>query len=165
MFYRLHHIFRKEYSCLVVGIHPFWGTSISKPEPFPSCIARKRFTYEPDRWVSAPFQPAPKPASKQWQIMCWEMNGVTGWTDQAFKPNCVPGFEREEEGDQKRQIARYSRRSPARMPGHPLYPSLPKIKESSVRFRVPSSQLPKVNTQRFKIVLLRGFLKYKVTIY
>ena len=36
------------------------------------------------------------------------------------------------------------------MPGHPLYPSVPKTKESSARFRVPSSQLSRVNTQRFK---------------
>ena len=36
------------------------------------------------------------------------------------------------------------------MPGHPLYPSVPKMKESSERLRVPSSQLPRVNTQRFK---------------
>ena len=36
------------------------------------------------------------------------------------------------------------------MPSHPSYPSLPKTKESSVRLRVPSSQLPRVNTQHFK---------------
>ena len=35
------------------------------------------------------------------------------------------------------------------MPGHPLYPSLLKTKESSVRLSVSSSQLPGVNTQRF----------------
>ena len=33
------------------------------------------------------------------------------------------------------------------MPGHPLYPSIPKTKESSVRLRVSSNQLPTVNTQ------------------
>ena len=38
------------------------------------------------------------------------------------------------------------------MPGYPPYPSVLKTKEfeSSARLRVPSSQLPKVNTQRFK---------------
>ena len=36
------------------------------------------------------------------------------------------------------------------MPGHPLYPSVPKTKESSVRLQVSSSQLPTVNTQRLK---------------
>ena len=36
------------------------------------------------------------------------------------------------------------------MPGHPPYPSVPKTKESSVRLRVPSGQLPRVNTQRVK---------------
>ena len=36
------------------------------------------------------------------------------------------------------------------MPGHPLYPSVSKTKESSARLRVPNSQLPRVNTQRFK---------------
>ena len=35
------------------------------------------------------------------------------------------------------------------MPSHPLYPLI-KIKESSARLRVPCSQLPRVNTQRFK---------------
>ena len=32
------------------------------------------------------------------------------------------------------------------MPGHPLYPSVPKMKESSVRLHIHSSQLPRVNT-------------------
>ena len=32
------------------------------------------------------------------------------------------------------------------MPGHPLYPSVPKTKESSVHLRILSSQLPSVNT-------------------
>ena len=51
------------------------------------------------------------------------------------------------------------------MPGHSLYPSLPKTKESSVRLRVPSSQLPRVNTQRFKNSFInRLFFKYKVAI-
>ena len=36
------------------------------------------------------------------------------------------------------------------MPGHPLYPYLPKTNESSARLRVRCSQLPRVNTQRFK---------------
>ena len=44
------------------------------------------------------------------------------------------------------------------MPGHPLYPSVPKMKESSARLRVPSSQLPKVNPQCFKnSFFLTGF--------
>ena len=51
------------------------------------------------------------------------------------------------------------------MPGHPLYPSLPKTKESSARLRVPCSQLPRVNTQRFKNSFInRLYFKYKVTI-
>ena len=51
------------------------------------------------------------------------------------------------------------------MPGHPLYPSVPKTKESSVRLRVPSSQLPRVNTQRLKNSFLIGyFFKYKAAI-
>ena len=33
---------------------------------------------------------------------------------------------------------------------HPLYPTVPKTKETSVCLLVPSSQLPRVNTQRFK---------------
>ena len=37
------------------------------------------------------------------------------------------------------------------MPGHPLYPSIPKTKESSVHLRVSSNQLPTVNTQCFEI--------------
>ena len=37
------------------------------------------------------------------------------------------------------------------MPGPPLYPSIPKTKESSVRLRVTSNQLPRVYTQRFGI--------------
>ena len=36
------------------------------------------------------------------------------------------------------------------MPGNPLYPSVLKTKEKSARLRVPSSQLPRVNTQRFR---------------
>ena len=51
------------------------------------------------------------------------------------------------------------------MPSHPLYPSVPKTKESSVRLRVPSSQLPRVNTQRFKNSFFsRLFFKYRVAI-
>ena len=51
------------------------------------------------------------------------------------------------------------------MPGHPLYPSVPKTKESSARLWVPSSQLPRVNTQRFKNSFFnRLFFKYKVGI-
>ena len=51
------------------------------------------------------------------------------------------------------------------MPGHPLYPSLPKTKESSERLRVPCSQLPRVNTQRFKNSFInRLYFKYKVAI-
>ena len=51
------------------------------------------------------------------------------------------------------------------MPGHPLYPSVPKTKESSARLRVPSSQLPRVNTQRFKNSFFnRLFFKYRVAI-
>ena len=37
------------------------------------------------------------------------------------------------------------------MPGHPLYPFIPKTKESSVHLRVTSNQLPRVNTQCFGI--------------
>ena len=48
------------------------------------------------------------------------------------------------------------------MPGHPLYPSLPKTKESSARLRVSCSQLPRVNTQRLKNNRL--YFKYKVAI-
>ena len=49
--------------------------------------------------------------------------------------------------------------------GHPLYPSNPKTKESSVRLRVPCSQLPRVNTQCFKNSFLTGFFfKYRVAI-
>ena len=33
---------------------------------------------------------------------------------------------------------------------HPLHPLLPKVKESSLRLRQRTSQLPKVNTERFK---------------
>ena len=45
------------------------------------------------------------------------------------------------------------------MPGHPPYPSVPKTKESSAHLRVPSSQLPRVNTQRFKnSFFLTGFI-------
>ena len=36
------------------------------------------------------------------------------------------------------------------MPSHPLYPSVPKTKESSARLRGLSSQFPTGNTQRFK---------------
>ena len=36
------------------------------------------------------------------------------------------------------------------MPSHPLYPSVPKTKESSARLRGLSSQFPRGNTQRFK---------------
>ena len=51
------------------------------------------------------------------------------------------------------------------MPSHPLYPSVPKTKESSARLRVPSSQLPRVNTQRFKNSFFnRLFFKYRVAI-
>ena len=51
------------------------------------------------------------------------------------------------------------------MPGHPLHPPVPKTKESSARLRVPSSQLRKVNTQRFKNSFFnRLFFKYRVAI-
>ena len=51
------------------------------------------------------------------------------------------------------------------MPGHPLYPSVQTTKESSARLRVPSSQLPRVNTQHFKNSFFnRLFFKYKVPI-
>ena len=51
------------------------------------------------------------------------------------------------------------------MSGHPLYPSVPKTKESSARLRVPSSQPLKVNTQRFKNSFFnRLFFKYRVAI-
>ena len=51
------------------------------------------------------------------------------------------------------------------MPGQPLYPSLPKTKESSARLRVPCSQLPRVNTQRFKNSFInRLYFEYKVAI-
>ena len=43
------------------------------------------------------------------------------------------------------------------MLGHPLYSSVPKTKESSVRLRVPSSQLPRVNTQCLKNSFLIGY--------
>ena len=44
------------------------------------------------------------------------------------------------------------------MPGHPLHPSILKTKESSACLRVPSSLLPRVNTQRFKnSVFLVGY--------
>ena len=43
------------------------------------------------------------------------------------------------------------------MPGHPLYPSVPKMKESSVHLCVLSSQLPRVNTQCFKNSFLIGY--------
>ena len=39
----------------------------------------------------------------------------------------------------------------------PLHPSVPKTKESSARLRVPSSQLPRVNTQRFKNSSFEGY--------
>ena len=45
------------------------------------------------------------------------------------------------------------------------YPSVPKTKESSARLRVPSSRLPRVNTQRFKNSFFnRLFFKYRVAI-
>ena len=44
------------------------------------------------------------------------------------------------------------------MPRHPLYPSVPKTKESSARLRVPSSQLPRVNAQRFKSSFSIGYV-------
>ena len=51
------------------------------------------------------------------------------------------------------------------MPGHPLYPSVPKMKESSACLRVPSSQLPRVNTQCCKNSFFnRLFFKYRVAI-
>ena len=51
------------------------------------------------------------------------------------------------------------------MPGHPLYPSVAKTKKRSARLRVPSSQLPRVNTQRFKNSFFnRLFFKYRVAI-
>ena len=52
------------------------------------------------------------------------------------------------------------------MPCHPLYPSVPKTKESSARLRVPSSQLPRVNAQRLKnsFFFNRLFFKYRAAI-
>ena len=48
---------------------------------------------------------------------------------------------------------------------HPLCPSVPKTKESSAPLRVPSSQLPRVNTQRFKNSFFsRLVFKYRVAI-
>ena len=44
------------------------------------------------------------------------------------------------------------------MPRHPLYPSVPKTKENSARLRVPSSQLPRVNAQRFKSSFSIGYV-------
>lgn len=52
------------------------------------------------------------------------------------------------------------------LPGHPLYPSVPKTKESSERLRVPSSHLPRVNTQSFKNSFFnRPVFKYRFAIY
>ena len=51
------------------------------------------------------------------------------------------------------------------MPSHPLYPSVPKMKESSVHLQVPSSQLPRVHTQRLKNSFFnRPFFKYRVAV-
>ena len=51
------------------------------------------------------------------------------------------------------------------VPGHPLYPSVPKTKESSAHLRVPSSQFPRVNTQGFENSVFNGlFFKYRVAI-
>ena len=51
------------------------------------------------------------------------------------------------------------------MPGHPLYPSVPKTKESSACLQGPSSQLPRVNTQCFKNSFFnRLYFKYRVAI-
>ena len=41
----------------------------------------------------------------------------------------------------------------------PSVPSVPKTKESSARLRVASSQLPRVNTQRFKDLYLLLFIR------
>ena len=46
-------------------------------------------------------------------------------------------------------------------PRRPLYPSVPKTKESSTRLRFPNSQLPRVNTQRFKNSFLTGYFLNK----
>ena len=51
------------------------------------------------------------------------------------------------------------------MPGPPLYPSVPKMKESSARLRVPSNQLPRVNTPLLKNSFFnRLFFKYRVPV-
>ena len=50
------------------------------------------------------------------------------------------------------------------MPGHPLYPSVTKKKESSARLRLPSSQLPRVNTQCLKNSFFNRFFKYRVAV-
>ena len=42
----------------------------------------------------------------------------------------------------------------SRLPTHPLYNLLPRVKESSKRLRTQTSLLPCVNTERFKPVLL-----------
>ena len=43
------------------------------------------------------------------------------------------------------------------MPGHPLYPSVSKTKESSARLRVPNSQLAGLIPSVLKIVFLIGY--------
>ena len=48
-------------------------------------------------------------------------------------------------------------------PGHPLFNSLPRIKESSMKLRNNSSLLPRVNTERFKNSFInRLFFKYRL---
>ena len=47
---------------------------------------------------------------------------------------------------------------------HPLYSLLPKVKESSLRLRRRTSQLPKINTEHFKISFVNTvFFTYEFT--
>ena len=49
----------------------------------------------------------------------------------------------------------------SRLPTHPLYNLLPRVKESSKRLRTQTSLLPCVNTERFKAGFInRLFFKY-----
>ena len=50
-------------------------------------------------------------------------------------------------------------------PRHPLYPSVPKTKESSTRIRFRNSQLPRVNTQRFKNSFSTGYFLNKEQLF
>ena len=46
---------------------------------------------------------------------------------------------------------------------HPLHSLLPKVKDSSLRFRQRTSQLPKINTERFKNSFVnRLYFRYKL---